>query len=164
MSDKRIVCKSCLQPIDRVFEAPYAEAPKSEWEMKGWIHPRRPDTKHEPEPLNADEAPFIDQVCDFCGAPDVTWIFPTDINQPREFHGLKLAEEAWAACELCHDDILASPSGRDLARRIEPRSLPLRDVPERLHRHLVDVVLAGQYQQFMTARSGKPIMLAEYNS
>lgn len=164
MADERNVCKVCVQPVDRVFDVPYEGAPKSEWKFTGWMHSRRLDSDHEPEPISAEAAPFIDQVCDFCGEPNLNWIFPTDVDQPREFHGIKYAEEAWAACQLCHDVIVTSLTGRDIARRIAHRSLPLREVPPHLHQHFIEVVLADQYQQFIAARRGNPISLQEYVS
>lgn len=160
--DKRIICRTCFQPIDRVFEAPYEGAPRTEWKVSGWMHPRRTDTDHEPDPISADKVPFIDQVCDFCGEPDIAWIFPTDVDKPREFHGLQLTEEAWAACQLCHNAILASSTGRELARAIADRSLPLKQVPKRLRQHFTDEVLAWQYQQFLDARSADPVTLTKY--
>lgn len=163
MADTRIVCKICLQPIDRIYDVPYLGAPESEWRITGWVHPRRMAADHEPEPIPAEEAPFIDQVCDFCGKPNLAWIFPTDVNQQREFNGLKLTEDAWAACELCHDVILTSLTGRDIIRRIAHRSLPLKGMPEHVRPRVVEM-LAGQYQQFLTARTGNPIRLADYVS
>lgn len=162
MPDDRMVCKTCFQPVDRVFDVPYEGAPESEQVLVGWMHPRRFDAGHPAEPISSSEAPFIDQVCDFCGEPNIDWIFPTDVEQAREFAGMKYVEEAWAACQLCHDAIITSLTGQAIARRIASRSLPLRQVPKHIQQHFVDVVLAGQYQQFLQARTGDPITLAEY--
>lgn len=163
MPDDRTICKSCLQPIDRLFHAPYEGAPEDELEFEGWMHCRQPETDHEVVPIAATDAPFIDQVCDFCGEPDISWIFPTDPDKHREFHGIKITDTAWATCDACHSVITTSLTGQDISRRIASRSLPLKSVPEHVRPHLQEV-LGEQYQQFLEARSGDPVTLREYIS
>jgi hypothetical protein len=165
MPDDRNICKTCLMPVSRVFESPGPNAPREEWTFRGWEHVERPPKDgHAPEPIPAHEAPFIDQLCDFCGEPNIAWIFPTDPTKSRTVHGVTFhGEEAWAACQLCHDAVLAATSGHDLVRRIKHRSLPLRQVPRN---HILPVmgVMGEQYQHFLDNRVGDPTTLSEYVS
>lgn len=165
MPDDRNVCKICLMPVSRVFDTPGPNTPREDWTFVGWEHIERPPHDgHAPEPILAHEAPFVDQVCDFCGEPNIAWIFPTDPNQTRVLHGVSFhGEEAWAACQLCHDDILATTTGLDLVHRIAPRSLPLRQVPKD-HVLPVMTMMGEQYQHFIDHRVGNPITLSEYVS
>jgi hypothetical protein len=162
--DDRNICKVCLQPTSRIFHVPYQGAPEEEWELVSYTHDRESDVGHEVVPIKAEEAPFIDQVCDICGEPDLAWIFLVDSNKRRKFRDLEFTEEAWATCQACHDDILVSPTGLALARRIAPRSRPLMTVPEHLHGHFVNEVFADLYQQFLDSREGDPIDFQEYVS
>lgn len=164
MPDDRNVCKTCLMPVSRMFEAPPG-TPEEDWTFVGWGHVERATTDgHEPVPIPAHEAPFVDQVCDFCGEPDLNWIFPTDPTNPRVLHGVTFhGEDAWAACDKCHKDILAARSGHDLVRRIGNRSLPLRGLP-RQHQQGAKAMMGKQYQHFLDNRVGEPVTLSEYVS
>lgn len=165
MPDDRMVCKQCYRPVNKLYQADYEGQPREQWVLQGWVHVDRPvDREHEVEPIPAADADFVDQVCDFCGEPNIAWIFPTSPDKIRSIGNVAFYDEtAWAACPPCHDAVLAATSGLNLAKRIAPRSLPLKRTQPNMRPFLLHA-MGAQYQHFLDSRSGPPITYNEYVS
>lgn len=104
---------------------------------------------------------FVDQVCDFCSAPDIAWVFPTEPTR-RQWGSIQIEDTAWAACQGCHDDVIAvgaDPAalvGRVMARR----DMSDTSIPEPMRSILRDK-WAELYRPFLENRHD-PITLSEW--
>jgi len=163
MPDERLICKICNRPIDRVFGADSPDQPEDEWTFEGYAHlDRKPDYPHDPDPIPAEEADFIDQVCDFCGQPDIAWVFPVESDKMRWLGpNVTISDTAWAACQGCHDAI-GRLDAVELAEYVVHRHPSAKNLPHEL-RHIYEHELCKIYTHFMKVKK-QPVTLNEYVS
>lgn len=165
MPDQRLVCRICNRPVDRIFHATHKDQPKEEWILTGYMHAARlPDEPHEPEPMPADEAEFIDQVCDFCGRPDIAWIFEVE-DTPRQFQilsNVSIYDSAWAACEHCAKQIQKPDmDAQQMAVYVSKRHPNFKRTLPAIKREMTKE-LAKLYQHFFDTKKDNPMRLSDY--
>lgn len=165
MPDARIVCKVCFMPVSRIWGADGPNDSFEESKLIGWVHLDRPASEpHDPEPMSAEEADIIDQVCDFCSAPNIAWVFPTDPTRRQVAPHVFVEDTAWAACQDCHDDVVEpGMTSRKLAERVSSRAVPEgKDMDPRLKEFLLQQ-WESLYVEFMEHRHD-PTPLQEWVS
>lgn len=144
-------------------DTPDEQYVEGETEIVAWVHSDRPpDEPHDAIPIPAEDAPTVDQICDFCSQPDIAWIFPTDRIRRQIAPGVFQDDTEWAACNACHDDILEL--GRDAAtflKRVKTRlDIDDSNIPEPVRSLLNDQWLS-MFVLFMSHRHD-PITLSEW--
>ena len=166
MPDNRMICRVCHRPIDRVFGATSHDQPREEWTFEGYVHlDRKPETPHDPDPIPAEEADFIDQVCDFCGQPDIAWVFPVDPDEMRFLTpSITINDTAWAACQSCYEIIEHERfDAARLAKHIIQRHPSAKALPSGHIKNLYQRELTRIYNHFMKVKR-TPVTLNEFIS
>lgn len=125
MPDTRMVCRTCFIPVSPYYGADALTTDLESLEQQGWAHLDRQDTPHEVIPIPATEADYVDQVCDFCSRPNISWIIKVPPSLREVFPGTYVRDTAWAACDECRDDaMIPGITPRQLAERVCDRAVP----------------------------------------
>lgn len=128
MPDTRMVCKTCYIPVSPYYGADAPTTDLDSLELQGWAHLDRQGEPHEVIPIPADEADYIDQVCDFCSKPNISWIIKVPGTLREVFPGTFVNDTAWAACDECRGDAMTPGiTPRELAERVCRRAVPNYD-------------------------------------
>ena len=95
------LCATCGE---RIVTIEWTEGTERRWELRHWSGV---DEDHEPAPVSAEHAPMR---CDFCGAPEPTWVFETRyatrvISYSEHDVVAHETNEPWAACVPCKRDV-----------------------------------------------------------
>lgn len=164
MPDDRLVCAICFRPVDRIFHTDSEDTPEEEWELTGYMHAARPpDEPHEPQPIPAEQADFIDQVCDFCGRPDIAWIYDVQ-HTPRQFmilSNVSIYDSAWAACEHCHKMLQKPDVGpEEMAVYVSKRHPNFKRISKEMRVGMTKE-LARLYEHFFATRK-EAVTLSDY--
>jgi hypothetical protein len=132
----RMLCGRCRRPLDW---QPYYEG--GQRVGFAYSHPAiaLPED-HAPEPIPEEGPVSAVTACDFCAAPGPSWEYParpfttTDVLQVTPGGELDAvfssviyrSDDAWGACERCHDDIEAGRWNRVTYRALRRHRASLR--------------------------------------
>ena len=89
-----IACRICRQPLGTT------------WVSTGQglalvgLHERPQDYDHEPDPVPRESLAEVDVRCDFCSAPQLTWVYPAAAFDVAEVSWG--SADDWGACDDCH--------------------------------------------------------------